>query len=112
MRVNPITGRRMLHSGTDLAAPWGANVNATADGVVTWAGQRGSYGLLVIIRHPGGYETRYAHMSRIMVTPGETIRKGGLIGHVGSTGRSTGPHLHYEIRHLGHIIDPVLFMKR
>ena len=112
MRINPVTGRRMLHAGADLAAPWGADVRATADGVVVHAGAMGSYGLLVSICHPTGYETRYAHLSRIRVAPGKTIRKGDLIGHVGSTGRSTGPHLHYEIRNLGRAIDPLLSMRQ
>lgn len=112
MRVNPVTGRRMLHAGADLAAPWGVGVRATADGVVMRAGPAGSYGLLVAIRHSGGYETRYAHMSRILIVPGEAIRKGDLVGHVGSTGRSTGPHLHYEIRRLGRVIDPLPSMGR
>lgn len=106
MRVNPVTGDRRLHAGADLAAPLGAMVRATADGVVMRAGSSGSYGLLVTVRHPGGYETRYAHMSRILVVPGQQIRKGALVGRVGSTGRSTGPHLHYEIRKQGLIVDP------
>lgn len=106
MRVNPVTGDRRLHAGADLAAPLGAMVRATADGVVMRAGSTGGYGLLVTVRHPGGYETRYAHMSRILVVPGQQIRKGALVGRVGSTGRSTGPHLHYEIRKQGLIVDP------
>lgn len=112
MRINPVTGRRMLHSGADIAAPLGMGVRATADGLVMRAGPLGSYGLLVTIRHADGYETRYGHLSRVLVRPGAAIRKGDLVGQVGSTGRSTGPHLHYEIRHLGRVIDPVPSMAR
>lgn len=106
MRLNPVTGRRMLHAGMDIVAPQGAAVHATADGQVMQAGPVGSYGLLVTVAHEAGYETRYAHMSRIMVVPGAVVRKGDIVGYVGSTGRSTGPHLHYEIRRFGRAMDP------
>ncbi|WP_324740335.1 M23 family metallopeptidase [Tsuneonella sp. CC-YZS046] len=112
MRVNPILGRQMFHAGVDLAAPAGKAVRATADGVVTRAGWSGGYGLLVVVRHANGYETRYAHMSRIRVAPGQSLAKGQVIGHVGSTGRSTGPHLHYEVRREGEPVDPKAYMGR
>ncbi|MEJ7925876.1 M23 family metallopeptidase [Sphingobium sp. AN641] len=112
MRVNPILGRRMLHSGADLSARPGMGVYATADGWVAQAGAAGGYGLLVRLRHMNGYETRYAHLSRIHVVPGTYLRKGGMIGEVGSTGRSTGPHLHYEVRRDGRPVDPMAFIAR
>lgn len=112
MRVNPVVGRRMFHSGADLAARAGTSVRATADGVVGTAGWQGGYGLLVKLRHEGGYETRYGHMSRVIVMPGQVVTKGQVIGFVGSTGRSTGPHLHYEVRHNGKVDDPLRYMRR
>lgn len=112
MRVNPILGRRMLHAGADLSARTGMEVYATADGSVAYAGKAGGYGLLVRIRHQHGYETRYAHLSRVAVGAGAPVRKGQLIGQVGSTGRSTGPHLHYEVRRDGRPVDPLAFIAR
>jgi len=112
MRINPILGRQMFHAGVDLAAPAGKIVRATADGVVARAGWSGGYGLLVVVRHANGYETRYAHMSRIRVAAGDALVKGQVIGNVGSTGRSTGPHLHYEVRRDGRPVDPKAYMDR
>lgn len=112
MRVNPAVGRRMFHAGVDLAAPIGKAVRATADGIVMRAGWSGGYGLLVVVRHSDGYETRYAHMSRIQVAPGDTLVKGQVIGNVGSTGRSTGPHLHYEVRRDGQPVNPKAYMNK
>ncbi|MFC3443149.1 M23 family metallopeptidase [Sphingobium rhizovicinum] len=110
MRMDPILHRPRYHAGVDLPEATGVPVHATADGQVGVAGWVRGYGLLVTIRHPSGYETRYAHMSRIAVAPGQTLRRGRLIGYVGSTGRSTGPHLHYEVRLRGQAIDPTAFM--
>ncbi|QGP79713.1 M23 family metallopeptidase [Sphingobium sp. CAP-1] len=110
-RTDPILHRPRYHAGVDLPEPTGVPVYATADGQVGTAGWARGYGLLVTIRHASGYETRYAHMSRLAVTPGEALRRGRLIGYVGSTGRSTGPHLHYEVRLHGQAIDPVNFMR-
>jgi murein DD-endopeptidase MepM/ murein hydrolase activator NlpD len=107
MRVNPVTGVYAEHAGIDLAAPIGTPIIATGDGVVGRAGWDGGYGLMVSVEHGGGIETRYGHMSRIAVTPGERVRTGEVIGFVGSTGRSTGPHLHYETRIDGHPVDPL-----
>lgn len=112
MRMNPVLGRTMFHAGADLAAATGSPVRATADGGVARAGWAGGYGLLVTVRHGNGYETRYGHLSRVLVTPGEPVRRGQLLGYVGSTGRSTGPHLHYEIRRDGAVLDPLPYMKR
>lgn len=105
-RFNPVTGMWGNHRGIDLAAPYGTPVAATADGVVAHSGWLGSYGIIVVLRHGSGIETRYAHLSAVAVTPGTTVRQGQVIGYVGSTGRSTGPHLHYEIRRGDQAIDP------
>ena len=106
-RYHPILGRRLLHQGVDLAAPKGTPVVATIEGVVISAGWQGAYGLTVRVRHAGGLETRYAHLSQVEVRPGETIARGQVVGRVGSTGRSTGPHLHYEVRRFDKAIDPL-----
>jgi murein DD-endopeptidase MepM/ murein hydrolase activator NlpD len=108
MRRHPILGYNRMHKGLDFAAPKGTPIMAGGDGVVTYAGPRGSYGNYVHIRHPNNYETVYAHMSRHAegVQSGKRVKQGETIGYVGSTGRSTGPHLHYEIRHAGKSINP------
>lgn len=111
MRRDPILNRMRYHAGVDLPEPAGKPVYATADGTVALAGRTGGYGLLVTIRHRAGYETRYAHMSQITVAPGQALRRGRLIGYVGSTGHSTGPHLHYEVRLNGRAVDPTHFMR-
>ena len=105
-RVHPVLGGLRAHSGVDLAAPYGTPIVATTDGVVGEADWRGGYGLFVAVEH-GGLETRYGHMSRLNVVAGQRVRKGDVIGYVGSTGRSTGPHLHYEVRVNGRAVDPL-----
>lgn len=110
-RTHPILGGRRMHSGIDLSAPMGTPVYATALGVVTGAGWRGSYGILVQLHHADAYETRYGHLSRLAVQAGQIVEPGQLIGYVGSTGRSTGPHLHYEVRRGGRAIDPLPYMR-
>ncbi len=105
-RNDPFTGRRAWHTGVDIAAPSGRNVVATAEGRVAFAGWNGNYGNTVIIRHQFGFETVYAHLSQIRVKTGDTVRKEQVIGNIGSTGRSTGPHLHYEVRRYGNVINP------
>ena len=107
MRVNPVTGLYAEHAGIDLAAPVGTPIMATADGVVGRAGWAGGYGLMVAVENGGGRETRDAHMSRIAVAPGAQVHAGEVLGYVGSTGRSTGPHLHYEMRVNGQPVDPL-----
>lgn len=100
-RTHPIFGDRRFHTGTDLGAPEGTPVVASKDGEVHVADYLGGYGLTVILRHAEGtLETRYAHLSRILVRPGETVKQGEVVGLVGSTGNSTGPHLHFELREL------------
>lgn len=106
-RAHPLSGRQSSHEGIDLAAPMGTPVAATADGIVGAAGWLGGYGLIVELDHGGQLKTRYAHLSAMAVSPGEFIQEGQVIGFVGSTGRSTGPHLHYEIRSSGVAIDPL-----
>jgi murein DD-endopeptidase MepM/ murein hydrolase activator NlpD len=97
LRRHPINGGVRMHSGVDLAAPTGTPVRAASDGVVALAGWRGGYGLAVELDHGQTLVTRYAHLSRLAVQRGQRVRRGELIGFVGSTGRSTGPHLHYEV---------------
>ncbi len=98
MRKDPIHHDRSFHGGIDIGAPLGSAVKASKDGSVLFAGAKGGYGKLIILRHSGGYVTYYGHLSSISVKPGEKVRQGKSIGRVGSTGRSTGPHLHFEIR--------------
>ncbi|MBA2587243.1 MAG: M23 family metallopeptidase [Alphaproteobacteria bacterium] len=96
-RVDPFTGRYAFHPGIDFAGPWGSAVHATAPGTVVFAGNKGGYGNMVEIDHGYGIHTRYGHLSRISVQVGTRIGKGADLGRVGSTGRSTGPHVHYEV---------------
>lgn len=110
MRTHPVLGGRRKHKGIDLAAPTGTPVYATADGIVGRAEWFSSYGLYVEIEHGAELETRYAHMSRLAVAEGERVKKGDIIGYVGSTGRSTGPHLHYEVRISGVAVNPIPYM--
>lgn len=105
-RVHPVTGRTRLHAGLDLAAPTGTPIGAAHAGTVTFAGVRGGYGNLVIVDHGDGTESRYAHQHTIAVRAGQTVAAGDLLGTVGSTGQSTGPHLHFEFRRGGQPVDP------
>jgi len=107
MRFHPILGFSRMHSGTDLAAPWGAPVYAVADGVVTFVGAHGGHGNYIRMEHGGGVGTGYGHLSRYAVQSGIRVRAGQVIGYVGSTGLSTGPHLHYEVFRNGASIDPM-----
>lgn len=111
MRTHPVLGGRRSHKGIDLAAPTGTPVYATADGVVSRAERFSSYGLYISVEHGGNLQTRFAHLSRLNVSEGQQVKKGELIGFVGSTGRSTGPHLHYEVRVGGQAVNPVPYMK-
>lgn len=106
-RRHPLLGVVRAHTGVDLAAPIGTPVFATSDGLVSTAGWQGGYGLLVALDHGGALQTRYGHLSQLAVAPGQTVRKGEVLGYVGSTGRSTGPHLHYEVRANGYAVDPL-----
>ncbi len=110
MRTHPITGIYKLHTGVDLGAPMGANFVAANDGVVTKAGYNGAYGNMVIIDHGGGISTLYAHGSEILVTVGQTVKKGDVILKVGSTGYSTGAHAHFEVRVNGQVVNPLPYI--
>lgn len=105
-RHHPVPGGVKLHSGVDLAAPADTPIFATGSGVVSMAGPAGGYGLLVVVDHGSGTQTRYGHMSRIAVAARQPVRRGDLLGFVGSTGRATGPHVHYELRRNGSAIRP------
>ena len=106
MRNDPIKHISSLHPGFDLAAATGTPVGSAAGGTVIHAGPAGTYGNLVTVRHENGYETRYAHLSAVTVKEGDVVQPGQQIGAVGTTGYSTGPHLHFEVRHDGKTIDP------
>ena len=111
MRTHPVLGGLRAHKGVDLSAPVGTPIYATADGVVGKAAWFGGYGLYVQLEHGNALETRYGHMSRLNVAEGQHVRKGDVLGFVGTTGRSTGPHLHYEVRVNGAAVNPVPYMQ-
>ncbi len=110
-RVDPFTHHVAFHPGVDFAGPWGSTVGATAPGVVVWAGSRGGYGNMVEIDHGYGFRTRYGHLSSILVRVGAKIQKGTPIGKLGSTGRSTGPHVHYEVWLADVLKDPSKYIE-
>ncbi|MEO6328438.1 MAG: M23 family metallopeptidase, partial [Ginsengibacter sp.] len=110
MRIDPVYGTPKMHKGLDFTAPRGTPIYATGNGVVTVAGYSDEgYGNHVEINHGYGYETLYGHMIRVKVRPGERVNRGEVIGWVGSTGKSTGPHCHYEVHINGQEVDPVYF---
>ena len=110
-RSDPFTGRQAFHRGIDFAGPPGTQVLTVAHGVVTWVGDRAGYGRTVEINHGNGYVTRYGHNAKILVNVGDTVKKGQPIALTGSTGRSTGPHLHFEVLKNGVAINPLTFVK-
>jgi len=110
-RVDPFTGRYAFHPGVDFAGPWGAVVHSTAPGVVVWAGEHGGYGNMVEIDHGLGIHTRYGHLSSILVRIGAKVAKGSPVGKLGSTGRSTGPHVHYEVWYDDVVRNPSKFIE-
>jgi len=109
-RVDPFTGGEEFHEGIDFAAPEGTRIHAVAAGIVTWAGPRGGYGNMVQIDHGNGYATRYGHAERALVHVGEMVSRGDPIALVGDTGRSTGPHVHFEVLKNGHQVNPARFV--
>jgi len=109
-RRHPITGRSSLHKGIDIAGKVGSDIVAMADGLVIFSGRKSGYGNVVEIRHANGLETRYAHNSRNVVKEGDMVRKGQVIAKLGSTGRSTGPHVHFEVRRNGDAVDPMRYL--
>ena len=110
-RIHPLTARRQFHYGIDIANLKGTPVRATADGRVVLAGWQGTYGRIVIIDHGHGFSTRYAHNSTILVKPREKVKRGQIIALMGNTGRSTGPHLLYEVWYKGKPVNPLLYVK-
>jgi murein DD-endopeptidase MepM/ murein hydrolase activator NlpD len=108
-RIHPIYGYRKMHTGVDLTAPRGTEIHAAGDGVVVRADWAGGYGNCVRINHGYGYLTLYGHMNKFIVRPGQKVKRGDVIGYVGSTGLSTSPHLHYEVRINGKWVNPVNF---
>jgi len=110
-RKSPFSSRQEFHDGLDIAAPYGSAVAAAADGVVTFAGYKTGYGRTVTISHGYGYETSYCHLSSTLVKTGQQVKKGQVIAKVGSSGRSTGPHLHYMVKVNGQLKDPADFLK-
>lgn len=110
-RENPFGGSNVeTHKGLDIRGPMGAPVRAMAKGVVEFAGPRGGFGNCIILKHANGFETLYGHLSKILIRPGQKIEIGQQIGKIGSTGRSTGPHLHYEVHRNGQRINPQSFL--
>ena len=111
-RADPFDGLEAFHKGVDFAGSAGSPVTAVAAGVVTWAGERAGYGKLVEINHGDGFTTRYAHNERTLVTVGQTVKRGESVALMGSTGRSTGPHVHFEVLRNGRQVDPLSFIGR
>ena len=111
-RQDPFTGEEAIHKGVDFAGSAGDEVVAVATGVVTWAGERTGFGKLVEISHGNGFTTRYAHNQRSLVSVGDTVSRGEPIALMGSTGRSTGPHVHFEVLRNGRQVDPLTFIGR
>ena len=111
-RSDPFTGKPDFHPGLDFAGRKGSEVVAVADGVVIWSGPRGGYGNMVEIDHGHGYVTRYGHNEKNLVKVGDTVKKGQEIALMGSTGHSTGPHVHFEVLHNGKTVNPARFISR
>tara|TARA_B100001250_G_scaffold368535_2_gene351265 strand:- start:2892 stop:3821 length:930 start_codon:yes stop_codon:yes gene_type:complete len=112
-RPDPFTGQMAFHSGIDFTTGRaGAEINTVASGVVTWSGPRSRYGLMVEVNHGNGFATRYAHAEKLFVNVGDIVEKGESIALVGSTGRSTGPHVHFEIYKNGRVVDPAAYIHR
>jgi murein DD-endopeptidase MepM/ murein hydrolase activator NlpD len=111
VRSDPFRGRAAMHAGIDLAGPMGTPIYATADAIVGRSEWANGYGNLVELNHGRGIQTRYGHLTRSTVSPGQRVKRGDLIGYMGSTGRSTGSHLHYEVRIDGKAVNPVPFMQ-
>ncbi len=110
IRSDPFRGTAAMHAGVDIPGPVGTPIYATADGIVSHAGRQGGYGNLVELNHGKGIATRYGHLSKILVGDNARVTRGQLIALMGSTGRSTGPHLHYEVRIDGHAVNPIPFL--
>jgi len=112
MRADPFTGRNSMHRGVDIASPLGSAIKAIGDGVISYAGEKRGYGLMVEIKHGQGFSTRYAHASKVLVNLGDRVVKGQEVARVGISGRSTGPHLHLEVLHNRAQVDPDTFLRQ
>jgi murein DD-endopeptidase MepM/ murein hydrolase activator NlpD len=112
MRTDPFTGRLAWHAGVYFAGKRGSDIVSVASGVVTWASKRHGYGFLVEVNHGNGYKTRYAHCKEIVVKVGDVVRKDQILALMGSTGRSTGPHVHFEVYKNGRTVDPAAYIHR
>ena len=110
-RSDPFSGEGAFHTGVDISAPHGTAIRATADGLIDIAEWAGGYGRLVVVDHANGFQTYYAHMSRLEVVAGQYIRRGEVLGRVGATGKATSPHLHYEVRRGGIPINPHQYLR-
>ena len=111
-RTDPFDGNQATHRGIDFAGVAGTEVLAVADGIVSHTGLDGGYGRMIEVTHGDGYVTRYAHNAKILVKPGQTVKRGDAIALMGSTGRSTGPHVHFEVLRNGKPMNPLAFVKR
>ncbi len=111
MRMHPVLKRPIFHAGTDFSAPVGTRVLVTADGIVTSSGFDGGYGKKVVVDHGFGYQTIYAHLSKAVVRQGQRVHRGDIIAFSGNTGRSTGPHLHYEVRKDNVVVNPTAYFE-
>lgn len=109
-RTHPMGGGQKFHNGIDIAAPHGTSIKAAAAGKVIFAGTKWSIGNVIIIQHTSGYQTFYGHMSKILVKKGERVKQGQVIGREGSSGISTGPHLHFSILRYGKYLDPARYL--
>ncbi len=109
-RMDPFSGEGALHRGVDIGAPFGTAVHATADGVVVFASVMNGFGRVVVVDHGNGFQTYYAHLSRLAVVAGQEIRQGGVVGALGASGRTTSPHLHYEVRRFGTPQNPARYL--
>lgn len=110
VRSDPFRGTAAMHAGVDIPGPIGTPIYATADGIVGRTGWVGGYGNLVELEHGGALQTRYGHLSKVMVAQGQRVRRGDVIALMGSTGRSTGSHLHYEVRMDGRAVNPIPYL--
>ena len=111
-RTDPFTGKPAWHAGIDFAGKQGSDIIAVAPGVVTWSGKRSSYGKMIEIDHGDGYVTRYAHAEQLLANKGDVISKGDTVAKMGSSGRSTGPHVHFEVYKQGRVVDPKTYLNR
>lgn len=109
-RTDPLTGKQHFHAGIDVAAPAGSEIRSARDGVVVYAGERGAAGKMIEVRHADGSVTAYAHAESLLRKRGDTVRAGEAIATVGSTGRSTGPHLHFSVRQGGRTVEPTAWL--